>query len=71
MSPYVVTSPEEVADRLAIRGASRHRRWYVAPLNGGFALLSRHLHEDRWDVAVCGALALRRLDGGARVVVTG
>ncbi len=51
-------------------GASRHgRRWKATP-DDRLAPLPRHVREDGRRVAVCGAPALRRLDGGARVVMT-
>src|SRR6185503_8981788 len=43
-------------------------RW-KATLDARFAPLPRHVREDRRLVAVCGALSLRRLAGGARTVM--
>jgi SnoaL-like domain len=43
-------------------------RW-KATLDARFAPLPRHVREDRQLVAVCGALSLRRLAGGARTVM--
>src|SRR5260370_13906439 len=49
---------------------SRHDRRWKAKLDARFAPLPRHVREDGRRVAVCGAPALRRLDGGARTAMT-
>ena len=51
-------------------GASRHGRRWKAALDGRLAPLPRHVREDGRRVAVRGTLALRRLAGGARTVMT-
>src|SRR5260370_29975434 len=49
---------------------SRHDRRWKAKLDARFAPIPRHVREDGRRVAVCGAPALRRLDGGARTAMT-
>jgi len=51
-----------LAHHVTVNGGKRR-------LNARFAPLLRHVREDRRLVAVCGALSLRRLAGGARTVM--
>ena len=51
-------------------GASRHGRRWKTTIDGRLAPLPRHVREDRRRVVVCGTLALRRLAGGARPLMT-
>jgi hypothetical protein len=50
-------------------GASRHGQRRKEEFDGRRASLPRYVREDGRRVAVCGATALRRLDGGARTVM--
>jgi len=49
---------------------SRHSRQRKETLDGRLAPILRHLREDRWLLVLCRAPAVRRLAGGAALVVT-
>ena len=53
-----------------LSGASPHCRPWEATVDDRRATLLRHVCKDRQHVAVCGALALRRLDRRTRCVMT-